>query len=240
MKLTFANWLNESMSVYIQGYNFHEDIKDLDDVCRRLVDMVIEPFWNKLNDEQQQDVRTGGSMYHGIITPDGDYYQSGKQRINFYVGGWPKEMIPKMLSAFEYYLKELKVNHTPIKLDQSNLYKVPVYRTEILKFETTKNSAPELNLANDNARLIFGDLLGFPEENGGFFEISPHDLYIKIENLNKDLLQVHAREPYQTGVNKVTSYHGGLSAEQIAQRLEIIKKIAKYAMDNGYPEIYVT
>ena len=98
-----------------------------------------------------------------------------------------------------------------------------------------------LNLANANARLIFGELLGFPGDEGGYSDISPADLYRKIEELERHQLDIHARDAYtMKPKNGPTMMHGGLSSEDISSRLEQIKQIAKWALDNHYDQIYVT
>jgi hypothetical protein len=88
-------------------------------------------------------------------------------------------------------------------------------------------------------------LLGFPKDSshGGFSDISPADLYRKIEDIDDDLLDVHARDAYSTkspdDSNLNTVFHGKLDKDDIKLRLDQIKKIAKWAMDNHYDDIYV-
>lgn len=249
MKL-FNEWLElrESMNVYIKDYNQSGDIHELDDLTNILQKKVVYPLMEKIPEEQQQIIRKSGSFE--VVVPDGVYYSDGTPIVSVYVGGWPQELITKLLNGLKYYMDELKIKYSPFKLERSGMYSrnqapgggAPVYRFEVLSLRTTKDAASQLNLTNTNARVIFHDLLGFPEDNeGGFFNISPQDLLIKIENLERDQLDLHARDPYQTQIKGgAKAFHGGLDIEQIKQRLEIIKKIAQYAIKNGYMEIYVT
>ena len=100
--------------------------------------------------------------------------------------------------------------------------------------------APMLNLSNANAHLIFGQLLGFPGEEGGYSNISAADLYRKIEELERDQIDIHARDPYsQQRPGGAMMHFGGLSSEDIMLRLEQIKKIAQWALHNHYDTLYV-
>lgn len=238
----FKEWLhlNESMSVYVQGHDYQSDIHDLDDVANSLKKKVLYPAWDKLSEEQQEKVRKGGSTQHEMIVPDGDYYGDGKKLINFYTAGWPKEMVSGLVQGVKYFLDEMKIKYGPFKTDKSGMFDSEVVRIPILQFGTSKNSPALLNLSNANATLIFGDLLKFPQEESGFTNISPADLYRKIEELEKDMVDVHARDPYSSQKQGGAAFFsGGLSSEQITSRLEQIKQVAKWALDNHYDQMYV-
>lgn len=234
--LNFLEWLklNESMSLYISGHDYHGDINNLDDLAHQIKVKLINPIWYKLSPEDQQMIQKGGSMYHGIITPDGSHYLDGEQVLNFYTQGWKD--VSKIIQGIKYYLDELHVKYGPFKEEKSGAFNGNVIRIPILEFKKTNNSPPLLNMSNANAELIFHDLLGFDTEQ----HMSPVDVYHKIETLNKDQLDIHARDAYQTQ-NKGSAqvFHGGLSSSDIANRLEQIKKIAKWAIDNHYDQMYL-
>jgi hypothetical protein len=240
----FREWfyLNESMNVYVQGHDYHNDINDLSDLAEIVKRKVLDPAWTKLTPEQQEAVRKGGSSSHFMITPDGDYYSNTKnQTLNFYTTGW-ESILPNLIAGIKYFLDEMKVKYGPFRNEKSGMFGGNVVRIPILQFATTKNSPPMINLSNTNARLIFGELLGFPGNESGFSNISPADLYRKIEMLEKEQIDIHARDTY-TQQNKNNKgpviHHMGLSSEDIAQRLEPIKAIAKWALENHFDSIYV-
>ncbi len=235
---SFLEWvrnLNESVSIYVHGHDYNTNINDLDDLSRHLQRKLIDPFWNKLTPEQQKNV----IPHYEMLTPDGSYYTKGYEILNFYTKGLDEKLISTLIRGIKYYLDELKVKYGPFKTEKSGMYESDVVRIPILKWEKTKNNPPLLNLSNDNARVIFIDLLGLSRSNEGYFSISPTDLYRKIEELDKEKIDIHAREPFSSKSKGVNFYSGGLSSNDILQRLEQLKKIAKWAMNNHYDEIYV-
>lgn len=241
---TFQEWLKvyESMDVYIQGYDTSNDMHDLDDVANKLKIKILYPMFEKLSPEAQEAVRKGGSMMHGMITPDGSYYSGEGEVINFYSAGWPQELIPHIIQGIKYFLDEMGIKYGQFRTEQSGMNFGQVYRIPVLKFEATKGGPPVLNLSNQNAFLIFKDILGFYDEGGhGFYGISPAELLMKIDNLPDFNVGIHAQEPYTTKTQGgPTVHHGGLDESGIKRRLEQIRQIAIWARDNGYDEIYVT
>jgi len=235
----FTEWLNESMSIYVSGHEYHNDINGLDDLAEQLKRKVLYKAWDKLPPEKQKEVQDGGAMHHGMLTPDGSYYGEGKEVLNFYTAGWG-ELIPTLVQGIKYFLDELHVKYGPFKVEKSGMFGSEVMRIPILSWKQTENTPPLLNMSNTNAHLIFGELLGFPGEEGGYSDISPADLYRKIEELEKHQLDIHAREPYSTKQKTgPTVHYGGLSSEDIAARLEQVKRVAKWALDNHFDSIYV-
>lgn len=238
---SFLEWLNlhESMSVYVSGHEYNHDVNDLDDLALQIKNRLINPAFSKLSPESKRLVEKGESHRHGIIVPDGDYYSNGKENLNFYTAGWG-DMIPKLLQGVRYFLDEMGVKYGTFKTEKSGIYNSEVVRIPILQWSKTKNNPPLLNLANDNAMLIFGTLLGMPGGNDGFHDISPADLYRKVDSIDTDALDIHARDPYHVKPkNGAEQIHFGLSGQDIQQRLDQIKKIAKWALDNHYDKIDV-
>lgn len=231
--------INESMSIYVSGHDYHDDINDFDDLAYQLKQKVLYPAWNKLSDDKQKAVQAGGAMQHQMLIPDGSYYSDHEEVLNFYTAGWG-EMIPTLIQGMKYFMDELGVKYGEFKVEKSGMFGSEVIRIPILQWAKSKNTPPLLNMANANARLIFGELLGFPGDEGGYSDISPADLYRKIEDLEKHQLDIHARDAYTTQYKGgATIHHGGLSSEDILIRLEKIKEIAKWALDNHYGQIHV-
>jgi len=237
---TFLEWLqqiNESMSIYVSGHPYHDDINDLDDLANLLKRKVLYPAWDKLPPEAQEAVRSGGSGQHMMLTPDGSYYNNQEEILNFYTTGWG-EMIPRLVQGMKYFMDELGVKYGEFKVENSGMFGGEVVRIPILKWSKSANTPPLLNMSNANAHLIFGELLKFSGEEGAY-SISSADLYRKIEELEKHQLDLHARDDYSVQKNGSTNYHFGLSSGDILSRLEQIKKIAKWALNNHYDQIHV-
>jgi hypothetical protein len=234
----FSQWLNESMTVSIQDHDHHNDIKNLDDLANFLKRKVYYPLENKLSPEELENIRNGGSTSHMIITPDGGYYNGENNIINFYSHGLEK-YYNTIMNGIKYYLDELKIKYGPFKIDTSGMFQNQVTRIPIINFKPSDNAAPMINLSNANAYLIFNNLLGFHPDDGGF-TIPAVDLLRKIEEIEKDQIDLHARDPYSTKTqNGPTFHHMGLDSAAITQRLNIIKNIAQWAIQNHYDTISV-
>src|SRR5690606_37162048 len=147
---SFKEWyeLRESMSVYTQDRDFQSDIRDLDDIANVLINKLIYPLWNKLSEEQKQDIIKGESNSHGFIVPDGDYYLDPKHQVlNFYTKGWPENILSNITQGIKYYLDEMGIKYGEFKTEQSGMYRSPVIRIPILQFSATKNIPPNLNMS---------------------------------------------------------------------------------------------
>ncbi|MCK9459603.1 MAG: hypothetical protein M0R80_08190 [Proteobacteria bacterium] len=232
----FNEWLQlrESMNVYIQDYDSQNDVNDLYELGDHLARKITRPLWEKLTPEEQKAVRDGGSMYHQTITLDGN----GEQ-LSFYPAGWPEPMVKTILQAIKYYLDEMGVEYAPFKKEQSGAFKGEVYRVPILKFSGPQDAPPPLNLANANARVIFSDLLKYPDNDGGFFDIDVRELLMRIQQVERDQTELHQRDPYSvTQHGGATMHVGGLSANGIEQRLAVLKQICQWAIAHHYDKIY--
>lgn len=241
---TFKEWMNltEGMSVMISGYNSNDNIKDFESIAEFIKGKVINPLWYQLTEEEKAAVRKGGSLHHGILAPDGSYYgRDGKEILNLYTGGWPDEQLNKMVKGVKYYLDEMKIKYSPFITDRSKMFDGdPVIRIPILSWKPTQDAPPSLDMNNSNTHLIFSDVLGYKGEEGGYFNLSPADLVVKIDNIENGKLQIHARDPYVSKRNNGPEMiHGGIDSSGIERRLEVIKQIAQWAMKNHYDNIYV-
>ena len=230
----FIEWLmNESMNLYIANHN-NDAIHDLDDISTILKKKVVDPMFNKLSKDEQKAVIDGGFYQHWSIGSDGSYYNDGNQVINFYTSGWGNNL-SKVLAGIKYYLDEIK--YGAFKEEKSGMFDGNVVRIPILSFNSS--GPPALNLSNSNAILIFRDLLGYHYDDG-FSSINPRDLLIKINNLPDYSVDLHQRDPYtQQGKKGAMMISGGLSSDDIHQRLNQISKIAQWAISNNYDELYL-
>ncbi|RTK96131.1 MAG: hypothetical protein EKK64_04840 [Neisseriaceae bacterium] len=240
---TFKNWLylNEGMSVSVVGHSEEDVIRDLDSICNNIREKLVVPLWNKLPEESKKQIQKAGGLSSGTIVPDGSYYETGEQVINLYTNGWPEEFVPKLLSGLKYYLDSLKIKYGPFKQEQSGLFGGDVVRVPVLSFDKTKNVPTPLHLNNLNAKLIFSDILGFAGDESGYGEIPPEELLFKIDSYEREKLAIHARDAFgQKTKNGPQYFQGGIDIEGIESRLQTIRSIAKWAIDNHYSGISVS
>lgn len=241
----FHEWLEkkilqESMDVYIKDYQ-DESLRDIEDISNFLRRNVLYGLWDKMTPEQQKSVVDGGSNLHGMITPDGNYYQDGEEIISFYIDGWEEEMVQKAIQGIKYYLDEKGIKYGAFNTEQSRMFNGKVVRIPILHKPPQNDVPARINMSNSNAALIFGDVLGYPRNQDGFFGINPRDLLVKIENLPDYAPEIHQKDPYQSkGETGPTFHHGGLDKSSIIRRLQQIRQVAEWAIKNNYDEIYVT
>ena len=238
----FKSWfkINEGMSVNIVGYSPEEDIKDLDSICNIIRNKLVYPLFEKLPKENKDLIQKLGGLNHGTIVPDGSFYDKQEQTINLYLEGWPAEFAQKLISGTKYYLDSLKIKYGSFKKEKSGLYGGEVIRIPVLSFVKTKNVPPSLDLNNANAKLIFSDILGIKGSEEGFV-ISPQELIFKIDSYDRMNLDVHARDSFMSKTkNGPQVFHGGLNKQDIMLRLDTIKSIAKWAIENHYDKISVS
>ena len=230
----FLEWveLNEGMSVMVADYNYSDDIKSIEDICNILMKNLVYPMLSS------GKLKTSAPHVHDTITPDGDYYSSGNEVINFYTFDFDEESINAIMSGIKYYLDGMHIKYGQFKKEQSGMHNSAVFRIPVLSLKKTNNAAPSLDLSNTNAILIFRELLGYSGEH--HFSINARELYNKVLSLTDDQIKIHSRETYSSqrpGAALHVSY--GLSFSDIKLRLEEIKKIALWAINNQFDTISV-
>lgn len=254
----FIRWggkkpLNESMNVYVKGYDFSDDIYSLFDLSAWLQRKTAFKLWDGLTSEQQEAVRKS-SMPGSIITPDGE----DNGIINFYTGGWPKEFRDEILKQITSLLDSKNIKHAPFRSEESGLGLGEVIRIPIIDFSPTKGTPPELNLANSNAVLVFRDVLGFDSDNQEqdqdrgpdpfldselvFSSLDAVDVYARTQKVltNPDIMQLHQRDAYsQQTPGSARAFTGSYDVNSLRRTLTTIGKIAKWAIDNGYSKLGV-
>jgi hypothetical protein len=237
----FKNWLKitEGMSVNVVGHSESDVIRDLDSICHQIQSKLVSPLWAKLPKENKEQIQKLGGLHHGTVTPDGAYYSDGHQVINLYTEGWPDEFVSKLISGLKYYLDSFKVKYGQFKQETSGMFGGGVIRVPILSFDKTKNVPPPLHLNNLNAKLIFSDILGLNYSEEGF-EIAPEELVFKIDSYEREKLGIHSRDAFsQKAKDGPQIFHGGIDSDGIENRLNSIRAIAKWAIDNHYSAISV-
>jgi hypothetical protein len=236
---SFYEWtsLNESMNVYVQDYDFSNDVADTFELANWLQKNTVYKLWDDLTDEQQQTVQQK-NMPSQIITTDGQ----DDNVLNFYTAGWPETLKQEIIKQVKALLDQKGIKYGPFKEEKSGMLDSNVVRMPILQMKATENAPPDINMANANAMLIFRDLLGFKGDEGGFSDIGAYELLTAVDRIKKNphLMDIHARDPYQSQTpGGPQMYHGGLDKDSIARRLDQIGQIAQWAISNGYQKLYV-
>lgn len=239
--ISFNEWMNlcEGMSIYVKDHDYGSQVVNIEDIASQLKRFVFYPIWNSIPPEEQAAVKKGGSGTHDTISPDGSFYTDGTQVLNVYTAGWSPQSIQKMIQGIKYYLDEMKVKYGQFKNEKSQMFKTDVIRIPILQFRKTQNPPPEMHLSNATARMIFQDILGINDDgDGSSYEISAADLLMKIGTAQSTAF-LHTQEPevsQEPGHAMMIS--GGMDEEGLKHRLNILEKIAQWAISNGYTTIY--
>lgn len=96
-------------------------------------------------------------------------------------------------------------------------------------------------MTNDNASVILRDILKLNIQNINDSEIGAADLLIAIQNVNRDMVDLHSRDYYghktpQGG----ESHHMGLSPEKIIRHLGELGNLAQWALRQGYDTLQIS
>jgi hypothetical protein len=224
---TFNEWLldlNESITFQVADIKDDQKLEDLHSLCWKLSFKVYDMFKNDF----QIVFKSSQISPYDLITPDGDYYSSGKEVINFY-GGYFGESAGKILDAIKYLLLEFNMKLSGTVKQEMSTRNVMVYRIPVVVVANS-NPAPELNVANENAREILnmlnisGDLCG---------SIDVRELNMKLSTITDFHKGMMVRAP-EVGSNFI---HFGLGEHQIERYVKVLQSIVDWALKNNYDTI---
>lgn len=219
----FYEWLlNESVTFQIADISSDRKDVDITTLSANLAEKVKKMFLDAFSFTRLP--------FYEIITYDGDYFSDGKEEINFYAGFFPEVYHQKILDAILYLLPEFNMKQNgPVRSDTSRIHNKLVYRIPVVVRNNT-NPAPELNVANANAREILnmlnigGDLCG---------TINVRDLSMKLASLT-DFHKDMSLRATEKGSNYI-SY--GLDKHQLNRYIDILEKMVDWALKNNYDTI---
>jgi hypothetical protein len=169
-----------------------------------------------------------------------DSYFMNRGTLNVYLKGIPTEYHQKIKDAALYFLKDAGVDYGTVITNTSNAYGGDAIRISINKMPKS-NNPPELNMSNGNTDYIFSKILNLDQYNDGYGYIIPaRELLMKIELYNTELADMDARlTTTSKGSGGAQMINFGLDGDQIRQRLEKIRNIALWAIENHYDTIQV-
>ena len=260
--------LNESMTLYIQNYDFQPRKDQLLSLCDHLLQEVLRPILNNLPKDQQEYFRKNGIGFYETIVPDGSssiYSPTGI--INFYVSGLMSNSLRQALTGILRELKKLGIQWGPLKKEDSNMFKSQVIRIPIVKNKHIYNGPPEITFSNRNAYHIFHEVLQYPGEHT--FTMNAQELKQRIDLAfgDKNWIEKHqisdkhiepvapedkwkdetpvsdnpGDQAFQDLSNKggMNIYSFGLNDQAIRDRLYAIWQFADWAIKHGFTELYV-
>lgn len=253
--------LNESMNIHVAGANYERTDK-LDELVNHLLRKAISPVLHDIPEDQQNYFRKNSVGYYNMLTADGSYYSNkdndpSKGIINLYIDGIMSQSLQKMLKGIFEELRKLGVKWGKIKKEQSGVYKSQVIRIPITDNTSKKYAGPpEVNLSNQNAILMFRDVLQY-EMNDYTFTMDAKELIERIDSITHDPNWVNQNvrpttvdktdpevdaadswkdEPPKGGA---TIINFGVDESYIKQRLQQIRDVAEWAVKNKLNKIYV-
>ena len=256
--------VNESMNLYVKGADYKR-LDSLGEVSHRLQ----APLWHFLSSlpQDQQDYSKKNHTFptYEILVPDGPYYFKPTGVLNFYTAGLVRNALIGSLKVIFGKLKEMGLTYGKIKTEKSGTYNSNVIRIPITNnpHENSYQGPPELNLSNVNAYQIFHNVLQYEGEHD--FSMKAKELMERIETLVKndpswidkntikptdshwpkaeqdpqDVENPHMDIVNQLGAGGARMIGGGVSRDQIRERLHDIYLIAQWADDHGFEDLYV-
>jgi len=255
--------IKESMDLYVKDANY-DKLETLDEIAWK----IESPIWKYLKSLPQDQLRYfEKNKVQSILTSDGPYYDSPTGILNFYTVGLTRNAFIGVMKIIFDGLKKLGISYGKVKKENSGTYKSEVIRIPILKnpHSGTYKGPPSLNLTNVNAYQIFHNLLQYEGEHE--FHMKAKELIERIQTLiahdkgwidKNTINRTDSRwpkaerddqdieNPHIDVINKLGQNLGGatiigmgLSSEDIKRKLSGILEVARWAVKNGYEDLYV-
>lgn len=239
IKEEVGKFVAESVDVMVADYPYQKTFENLLDVSYYIQNKLFHDYLpKKLSGNELKNAQD--AIRGETITPDGDDHFDRTGTINFYLKEtFPRELLEDIYSYFKYILSELDITLGQPRLDRSNSRNGAVARLPIVNNENTaENGPPDINLANGNARLIFSDVLNYGNEYDGHSSFDAVDLIMKI-NVAENMLFGHPDKTTRDTSTPKNMYSDIKGKDYIVPVLQRIKKLAQWAIDNGYRSINV-
>ena len=230
----WKSYINESVTLYVKDHKY-DDYPD--DVLG-----VIHHLWSKIN--MSRWWKEGGRDWidSDTIAPDGMDALEPKGTINFYAGltklGDSPELAEAFLGELRQWIEGLDIPTQVRGPERSNSFRgAPlVYRIDIDIPEKNIEDPPLLQMSNSNAHEVFENVLDIYDPGN----IDARDLLIRIDSYINDIdIRAGVREPRdertEAGARVIDQ---GIDEDYIKTRLDQIRSIAEWAIENGYNTLY--
>jgi len=239
----YKELLNETMTATVAGNEDPDNLQDLLGISHAYMRKVIDPIFFKLSQEDQRYFRENRKAMD-FFTPDGGHEFKATGTINFYTTGFKPETVETILAGVNYYASEMNIVIDSIsEPEQSRIYPT----SQVIRIKVSKNNnidnfekVPEVQLSNDNAKLIFGRLLQLPNFKEGY-TIAAIDLLKAITNVeekdeqDEEFLYRYSRPASVDGIMTT----GGIKPEYLRRKLSELKQLCNYAIDNKILHIVI-
>lgn len=229
-------FLNESMTLYVKDHVYDQEPETILD--------VIHKMWNKVSASRWWKEGGRDWIVPETLAPDGYSALESKGTINVYVGlsklGDSQELSEQFVNDARQWIEEMDIPTNVRGPEISNDNGKTVYRIDIEVPQPEEQGPPEIQLSNRNAYEIFGNVLDIHDYEYG--SIDARDLILKIDAyINEIDVRAGTVEPRdEKGEEGARIIDPGLSEQDIWDRLNRIKAVAEWAIENGYRTLYLT
>lgn len=232
IKEEVARVLNESISFYVDGYDYQSRPQNILDVKFLVWHKVSNELLKKMNQFQVARYKEDG-LYGEQVTPDGGDAFETTGVMNFYLSGIPEELWNFVIDSTIRVLQAYNIDFQKPYIEENRVIRFPMTIH-------VEDIAPEMNLANSNARKLMNDILGYQDfEYSGVYPAS--DILMRISTAEKKLAGSDMRDKY--GMTKpdlrTNIYVGEIGKEDILRYLKALKELAEYAIKNGNGKISI-
>lgn len=238
------------MDMGIDDFSYSDELENILDMCHYVLKKMNGAVWNSLSSYTKENWSPDS------ISPDGSDAFEPTGTINLYVGQMDLEDAKKIVSFIKYILGENDIIVGEVKWEKVKDKIKPEDFAEwgitdggesfrVVRIPVIENNAaesgnpPQVNLTNDNAKKLFGTMLGFSLESGVGFNINAHELIQKIHEFRKSL-KTRTDIPEQTynerNRNIISPVHG---KDYYYRILEVVENFAQWAINKGYTALHV-
>lgn len=249
----YSELLTESMIATVSGRDYSSEKRQtILGLSFLLTRSVIDPVLDGLSVQDKEYFDDHRVM--DILTSDGNDSFKPVGILNFYTAGLKADAIEKVLKGIKYFAKEYDIElgtfrgpeqsrawggHGGVSSKSSQVIRIPV----IKNFNDSKY-VPEVQLANHNARMVFGRLLQLPDFEEGY-RISAIDLSNAIKRVEDKIKQddeflYRFSNPFTVDKSGgATMISGGTDPDYFIGVLARIKELVDYAIDHGNLDIVI-
>ena len=229
-------FLNESMTLYVKDHVYDEEPETVLDVIHKL--------WSKMNLSRWWKEGGRDWIVPDTLAPDGYSALEPKGTINVYVGlsklGDSQELSEQFVNDVRQWIEEMDIQTNVRGPEISNDNGKTVYRIDIEVPQPEEQGPPEIQLSNRNAHEIFGNVLDIHDYEYG--SIDATDLILKIDAYINDIdVKAGTVEPRdEKGEGGARIIDPGMNEEEVWERLNRIKAVAEWAIENGYRTLHLS
>ena len=168
-------------------------------------------------------------------------YNDPKGSINWYPPkGVPDKAERQIIKDVASHIQEAGLAEViNVRKERSGSTDGTVYRIDIEVPEPDEQSAPEMQMSNRNAYEILHNVLDVRYLDGDYEQIDARDLLFRIEAIVDEIdIRAGTVEPKdERGEGGARIIDPGMDQGDIEKRLGYIKKMAQWALDNGYSKL---